>query len=315
LRTKEDEKLTKGTVQRLIEGFERKHGRLPPPVSSNSAAFLMENDEENQVYSQQSNGEVDFHYEHIYTSSSDQVFDQQEETMPSPLKPPMTIPREPSQFLSVPEEYDHDDDNNDFITKPISFALPLLLSREYVNIQRQSDIFWSSFKNIMITTLIFTLIYAPIHNDQNSIQNRIGLLYQITVLTFGVGRNASIDSLSKGNRIFQLEYLNGLYSSYAFILSYLIHIIPFIIIPTFCFAIFMTHVIGLVNTIEGYFGFVYVIFCIFLAGECIGMIFCTIFQHTGLAWNLMMIYSTFLSKFFCFFFFLNLFSFIFLSIS
>lgn len=232
--------------------------------------------------------------------------------------------RSPSSYRSIGTneklssvEYDDNfkDDEDEYMDLPsekksLYYSYPVLVERTWKNFHRQTDQLICRFKYLMFSGFILTLIYAPIGNDQYSVQNRIGILYQMSSIGISAGMIASTEIIRHEKRIFQREYLDGIYSSYAYILSYFTIATPILILSSMCFSLFMTMAIGLGRNGQYFADFTIIMVCYFLLGECVGVFFCSIFNHLDFAWSIVGLITTFFSKcsFFCrllmFFFFI-----------
>jgi hypothetical protein len=164
-------------------------------------------------------------------------------------------------------------------------VIPLLFSRSYRNLIRQPDLFFSRFTQGIFYALILSCFYAPIGSDQNSVQNRIGLLYELTALTF-IGMLNCIAIFPIERNVFYREYIDGCYSTQAFTISYFGIGIPLIALSAFCISMLVTYAIGLKQDILATIAFSYVLFTFMYVGECFGMIFCAAFTHIGFSLNI-----------------------------
>ena len=122
--------------------------------------------------------------------------------------------------------------------------------------------------------------------DQNSVQDRTGILYMITCLGF-IGMLNNIAIYPTERNVFYREYVDGGYSVMAFFLTYFILAIPFIFLSAIITSILLTYVTQLASTQEAFLVFVYVTFCFMLVGECLGVAFCSAIYHIGFSVNIM----------------------------
>jgi hypothetical protein len=188
------------------------------------------------------------------------------------------------------------------LSKPDYVALPLLLSRSFLNLIRQPHLFYTRVYQSLFFALILCAFYAPIGNDQNSIQNRIGNLYELTALCF-IGMLNCVDIFPTERNVFYREYVDGIYSSRSFILSYFLIAIPIIGLGSLIFSFFMTYAVGLNASPKALFGFTYVLWCFLFVGECLGVLFCSAFSHVGFSLNLCSAAISFFCKHLCSLFF------------
>lgn len=175
---------------------------------------------------------------------------------------------------------------------PLYFTLPILVQRCYLNQKRQPALMSTRVSQGLFFALILSCFYAPVGNDQNSIQNRIGNLYMITSLSF-IGMLNNIAIFPQERNVFYREYVDGGYSVSAFFLSYFILALPFLMVSGALLAVLLTFAIGLRQTGEAFILFTYVMFCFMFVGECIGVAFCALFYHIGFSVNIMSVFISF----------------------
>jgi ABC-type multidrug transport system ATPase subunit len=167
-------------------------------------------------------------------------------------------------------------------------SFSLLLHRSFINMLRQPIVASSRVSQGLFFALILCAFYAPVGDNQNSIQCRIGLLYELTALSF-IGMLSCIAIFPPERNVFFREYADGSYGLLPFFLSYFVIAIPFVFITAVAISILMTHAIGLQPTFDAFMQFTFVLFCFMFAGECIGVIFCAMFLHVGFSVNIMSI--------------------------
>lgn len=168
-------------------------------------------------------------------------------------------------------------------------SLGLLLHRSYLNMTRQPILATTRISQGLFFALILAAFYAPMRDNQNSIQNRIGLLYELTALCF-IGMLSCIAIFPIERNVFYREYVDGSYSFLAFFLSYFIIAIPVIAFAAFLISLLVVFAIGLQPTWTALGIFTFVLSCFMFAGECIGVIFCAMFMHVGFSVNVMSIF-------------------------
>jgi hypothetical protein len=168
-------------------------------------------------------------------------------------------------------------------------SLSLLLHRSYLNMVRQPVLASTRITQGLFFALILAAFYAPMKDDQNSIQNRIGLLYELTALCF-IGMLSCIAIFPIERNVFYREYVDGGYSFLAFFLAYFIIAIPVIAFTALLISLLMVFAIGLQPTWNALGIFTFVLTCFMFAGECIGVIFCAMFMHVGFSVNVMSIF-------------------------
>ncbi len=163
------------------------------------------------------------------------------------------------------------------LSKPFYFAAPLLIKRSYLHQVRQPAVSTTRLTQGLFFALILCAFYAPLGNDQNSIQNRIGVLYELTALCF-IGMLSAIALYPSERDVFYREYIDGYYRVSSFISSYVILSLPMLMLTSFGIAVLATYAIQLKESVLAIGQFSFVVFCFLFNGECLGVIFCSIFD-------------------------------------
>ena len=179
------------------------------------------------------------------------------------------------------------------IRKATSFwkSYPLLVHRAFINFRRQPPLLVARIMNVAGLAIILTLFFAPLESDYYSVQTRLGFIQEFGAFNFvGMLQNVAVYPSEKD--VFYREHDDGTYSVEAFFLQYLTLEIPFEVGTSFIFAILVVLASGLPRTAEMFFACFFNCFCIVNYGESLGIMFNTLFDHTGFAVN---IASVFLS--------------------
>jgi ABC-type multidrug transport system ATPase subunit len=161
--------------------------------------------------------------------------------------------------------------------KPDWFTIPLLVKRNFQNLWRQKSLFFARCKHPLFLSIVLCLFFAPLTNDQASIQNRFGILYQITAMTIFFGLLMGLEIFRTDTLLFRREYVDGIYSPTAFLISYFIIAIPLILLGASIFAFSSSNLIGLAPTGNGFGHFTIISFCVIFAGECLSVFVCSTF--------------------------------------
>lgn len=172
------------------------------------------------------------------------------------------------------------------LERPLTVTLPILLKRSVTNLSRQPVLCSARLSQGIFFALILCAFYAPVGDNQNSIQNIIGNLYELTSLCF-IGMLSCIAQFPTERNVFYREYTDGYYSVLSFYLTYFSIAIPFVLVCAAVISVLMTHAIGLLPTSDGFILFTGMVFIILFFGECIGVMFCSIFLHIGFSVNIM----------------------------
>lgn len=167
------------------------------------------------------------------------------------------------------------------------FSAPVatLVRRGAVNLKRSPDILAARIMQIVGIGIILALFFTPLRHGMVGVQNRIGLLQEVSALYF-VGMLNNMAVYPKDRAVFYREHDDGAYGVASFVISYLILEIPFEIISSLLFSVFLVFIPGLPRTPSMYFAAVYCCFVIVNCGESLGIIFNTFFEHEGFALNI-----------------------------
>ncbi|KAI7765455.1 hypothetical protein LZL87_007206 [Fusarium oxysporum] len=169
---------------------------------------------------------------------------------------------------------------------PITTSLPLLLHRATINTYRQPELIVARLMQVIGLALVLALFFAPFDNDYYSIQNRMGFVQEIGAFYFvGMLQNTAIYPNERD--VFYREDDDGVYSVHAFLAAYTILEVPFEIISCMIFGVLGVIAVDLPRTATLYFVSVFACFGIVSCGESLGIMFNTLFGHTGFAVNIM----------------------------
>ncbi|KHO02113.1 ABC-2 type transporter [Metarhizium album ARSEF 1941] len=165
-------------------------------------------------------------------------------------------------------------------------ALPLLLQRAIINNRRQPQLIMARTMQVVGLAAVFTLFFAPVGNDYYAIQNRMGFVQQIGAFYF-VGMLQNVAVYPNERDVFYREDDDGVYSVESFLASYTLLEVPFEIISCLLFGVLGVFAVGLPRTATMYFVSVFACFGVVSCGESLGIMFNTLFGHTGFAVNIM----------------------------
>lgn len=168
---------------------------------------------------------------------------------------------------------------------PFRIAYPILLRRGALNLRRQPPLVIARLMQVIGYVIVLALFFSPLKNDYFSVQNRLGVVQQMTSLYF-VGMLQNITLYPAERDTFYKEHWDGTYSTTSFFLAYLTLEIPFEIVTSLIFSIFMIYAINLPHTVQLFFITSFNAFCVVFAGESVGIIFNSLFSHSGFAMNI-----------------------------
>ncbi|PQE16403.1 ABC transporter protein [Rutstroemia sp. NJR-2017a BVV2] len=168
-----------------------------------------------------------------------------------------------------------------------SFAgsLPILIRRAIINTYRQPQLILARTMQVIGLSLMFTLFFAPIHNDYYAVQNRMGILQEVGALYF-VGMLQNIAVYPNERDTFYQEDDDGVYGVEAFLTTYTLLEVPFEILSSMVFGLLCIMAVGLPHTTTMYFVCVLSCFSVVSCGESLGIIFNTLSDHMGFSVNM-----------------------------
>jgi ABC-type multidrug transport system ATPase subunit len=173
------------------------------------------------------------------------------------------------------------------VRKRASFAtaVPLLMHRAIINFRRQPPLLLARTMQVLGLGIVLTLFFAPVGNDYASVQNRIGFVQEINAFYF-VGMLQNVAIYPAEREVFYREDDDAIYSVEAFLATYTVLEIPFEILSSLVFGVLADLAVGFPRTVEMYFVCVFCCFAIVSCGESLGIMFSTLFNHTGFAVNI-----------------------------
>ncbi|KAL6721306.1 hypothetical protein ACLMJK_000409 [Lecanora helva] len=167
---------------------------------------------------------------------------------------------------------------------PFRIAFPLLLHRSFINFRRNPPSIIARTTQVLGYAICLTLFFAPLKSDYYSVQSRLGYIQEFGPLYFvGVLQNIAVYPDEKA--VFYREHDDNAYSVEAFFLQYTLAELPFEIFTSLLFAILAVFAAGLHRTPSLFFIVAFNAFCFVNCGESVGIIFNTLFNHTGFAVN------------------------------
>jgi len=168
-------------------------------------------------------------------------------------------------------------------------AFPILLHRAFINLRRQPPLLMARTMQVISLGVVFTLFFAPLDNDFISVQNRMGFVQEVSAFYF-VGMLQNVAVYPAERDVFYREDDDGVYGVEAFLSVYTLLEVPFEIISCLIFGILAVFPVGLPRTVEMYFVSTFACFGIVSCGESLGIMFNSLFGHTGFAVNLTSIF-------------------------
>ena len=168
---------------------------------------------------------------------------------------------------------------------PFRIAFPLLLHRSFINFRRNPPSIVARTTQVLGYSICLTLFFAPLESDYYSVQTRLGFIQEFAPLYF-VGMLQNVAVYPDEKAVFYRENDDNAYSVEAFFLQYTLAEIPFEIATSLLFAVLTVLAAGLHRSASLFFIVAFNAFCIVNCGESVGIIFNTLFDHTGFAVNI-----------------------------
>ncbi|OJD15631.1 hypothetical protein AJ78_04123 [Emergomyces pasteurianus Ep9510] len=170
--------------------------------------------------------------------------------------------------------------------------LPLVLRRSLINLRRQRPLVVARIMQVVGLGIIISLFFAPLQNDYEAVQSRMGILQQFAAMYF-VGMLQNIAIYPNERDVFYREQEDNCYSVEAFIVQYTTLEVPFEIFSSLVFGAFMAFAVGMQRTVKMFLIASFNCFCIVNCGESLGIMFCTLFSHAGFSVNVTSILLSF----------------------
>ncbi|KAK2788682.1 hypothetical protein FQN53_003191 [Emmonsiellopsis sp. PD_33] len=167
---------------------------------------------------------------------------------------------------------------------PFRVIFPLVLRRSSINLRRQPPLIVARIMQVIGMGIIISLFFAPLQNNYEAVQSRMGVLQQFAAMYF-VGMLQNIAVYPNERDVFYREQADNCYSIEAFILQYTSLEVPFEIIASLVFGVATAFAINMRRTVKMFLIAAFNCFCIVNCGESLGIMFCTLFSHAGFAVN------------------------------
>jgi ABC-type multidrug transport system ATPase subunit len=158
------------------------------------------------------------------------------------------------------------------IRKPTSFysAYPILVHRGFINFRRQPPLLMARIMQVIGLAVILTLFFAPLKNNYEDVQTRIGFIQEFCAFNFvGMLQNVAVYPHEKD--VFYRENDDGTYGVEAFLAQYITLEVPFEIGTSLVFAVLTDLAAGLPRTSQMFFVNFFNCFCIVNGGESLGI--------------------------------------------
>lgn len=158
-----------------------------------------------------------------------------------------------------------------------------IISRMHLNLYRDRQSFLNRCVMLPLFVPFIIVFLGRLRNNQSSIQDRIGLLYQTVQVPPYVGILNAVAMFPALRDHFYREGFDGLYTSATFLLAYTVHIAPFVLVASVMFSSFLYWVTGMNSDPDKFGMYVVVVFCLHLGGELLTVASMGLFRDPQLA--------------------------------
>lgn len=169
---------------------------------------------------------------------------------------------------------------------PLWVTFTAIAKRQSINNYRAVDIMFARAFQVILLAIVHTLFFAPLRNGRDGIDNRLGLVQEVLNLYFvGLINNISIYPTERD--IFYQEYRDGIYGVFEFHSSYFINEVPVEVVSCLFLAAMLVFVCGLPRNPGMFFSMFLSSFVCVNTGDSLGITVNSLFNHLGLASNLL----------------------------
>lgn len=169
---------------------------------------------------------------------------------------------------------------------PMFSQITTLTRRQFVNSIRSFDVVFARYVLVIFLAIIYVLFFTPLRLTQDGINNRLGLVQEVLLLYYvGLVNNLSLYPFERD--LFYTEYRDGIYGAGEFMAAYAINEFPAEFLPSIVFSVLCVFSIGLPRSNEMFWSFFICSFVVILCGESLGIMVNSVFNHLGLATNLL----------------------------
>eukprot|EP01135_Chromosphaera_perkinsii_P001825 Nk52_evm4s211 gene=Nk52_evmTU4s211 len=186
-----------------------------------------------------------------------------------------------------------------YVHRSGSSTFVVLTKRMMTNGLRDYAGIFSRITQTFFFGIIILLFMGRLGDDQVSVQNRVGFMYEVMGGTIFCGLLTEVSLFPADRDMFYRERRDGLYGPVTFMAGYSVYIFPFTFIATVLFSVLMFFSTNLLVSAENFFIFFFVSLASTMAGESIGHLTLSIFRIVsrgsdigGLILSVMLVSST-----------------------
>ncbi|OWF44862.1 ATP-binding cassette sub-family G member 5-like [Mizuhopecten yessoensis] len=158
-----------------------------------------------------------------------------------------------------------------------------LVGRMMVNLGRDRTIYISRLFLLSLFVPFICAFLGHMKTNQESIQDRVGLMYQSLSVPPYVAILNGVALFPPMRDMYYRETRDGLYGTVAFMIAYVLHIVPFTLFASFIFSIIVYWVTGLYPEWQRFGIYYAVVFVLHLVGEIMTVGCMGVFQNAQIA--------------------------------
>ncbi|XP_067682039.1 ATP-binding cassette sub-family G member 5-like [Haliotis asinina] len=164
-------------------------------------------------------------------------------------------------------------------------VIKTLVSRMTVNLSRDKQGFLNRIVLMPVFVVFIAVFLGRLKNNQESIQDRAGLLYHTVTVPTHVAILNIVPLFPSIREVFYRECRDGLYSTATFLAAYTIHMLPFSILASVIFSSFLYWTVGMSDDPDKFGMYVAVVCLLNFAGEFLTVANMGVFMDSQLVNN------------------------------
>lgn len=167
---------------------------------------------------------------------------------------------------------------------PFWSRIATIARRQLLSSLRSRDALATRSAQVVVLGVIHALFFSPLRNSREGVDNRLGLIQEVLNFYFiGFINNFAIFPVERD--LFYQEFRDGIYNNLEFQMVYFFIESVVEVVTCLVFLVFVVFVVGLPRTAAMYFSMFVTCFVSINTGESLGIIVNAIFDHLGVAIN------------------------------
>ncbi|KAL5008328.1 hypothetical protein ScPMuIL_013909 [Solemya velum] len=163
------------------------------------------------------------------------------------------------------------------------YVLKCLVSRLMVNLSRDRTGYLSRIFLMVVFVPFVCIFLGRLKDNQQSVQDRIGLLYQGSQIPYYMGILHPVALFPPLRELYYRECRDGLYSTTAFLLAYITHALPFQFMSSLIFSTVIYWVTGMHPSLDRFCIYTAIVTILHFCGEVVTLGIMAIFMNPHLA--------------------------------